>query len=585
MTRMIPDTIHSRVRSGAERRIFKKIKTSPKTEDWICLHSLGLAHHPTKRRAEIDFLLLTPDGVFVLEVKGGRIKRERGVWYYTNKYNETAVNHEGPFVQASSAMFSLERSIKSIFAGTKLANVLFGYGVIIPDVLFESLGIEDSPELIYDKDNRNEPFPNYIQRLAKYTRETNKQTRYGLNKDRINKLADYLRGDFDLVPTLNTVLQDTNSALTSLTEEQYSTLDSLQNRPRMIVEGVAGSGKTMLAIELTRRDVRSGKRVLFLCYNRNLAAHINSVLESEQIGGSVVVKTLHSNFHHLITHSSLADEFNEERNTVTEQTLFDTIYPEYALHASLETSVPPFDKIIVDEAQDILSEPNVLVLDNQIRNGIENGEWVFFLDSNNQASVYGNIDEATLENLRQYGIQTLLNMNCRNTRPVANQTNIISNPRLRAIARVDGPPVDLIYFSDRKEKTNKLIKTLEQLKSKGVNPATITVLFARDPTPEEKAILERYDVKELEISSAALMGTTMLEYSTWSCVSGFKGLENDSIIFLGIDSLDDDWSRAINYVAMSRARIFLYVFIHENCRTAYEKRSEIEYRSELEKVD
>ncbi|HIO56647.1 MAG TPA: DUF2075 domain-containing protein, partial [Candidatus Marinimicrobia bacterium] len=422
MTRMIPDTVHSNVRSGAERKLFKRIKTSPKTEDWICLHSLGLAHHPTKRRAEIDFLLLTPDGVFVLEVKGGRIKRERGVWHYTNKYNETTINHEGPFVQASSAMFSLERSIKSIFAGTKLANVLFGYGVIIPDVLFESLGIEDSPELIHDKDNRNEPFPNYIQRLARYTRETNKKTRYGLNKDRMNELADYLRGDFDLVPTLNTVLQDTNSALTSLTEEQYNTLDSLQNRPRMIVEGVAGSGKTMLAIELARREARSGKKVLFLCYNRNLRAHIDSVFESEQISGGVVVKTLHSNFHDLIAHSSLVDEFNEERNTVTEQTLFDTIYPEYALHASLETSDLPFDKIILDEAQDILSEPNVLVLDSQMRNGIENGEWVFFLDSNNQASVYGKIDEATLENLRKYGVQTILNTNCRNTRPVANQT-------------------------------------------------------------------------------------------------------------------------------------------------------------------
>ena len=60
MARMIPSTIHSSVRSGAERRLFKAIRDSPGTESWVVLHSLALAKHESKRRGEIDFLFLTP---------------------------------------------------------------------------------------------------------------------------------------------------------------------------------------------------------------------------------------------------------------------------------------------------------------------------------------------------------------------------------------------------------------------------------------------------------------------------------------------------------------------------------------------
>ena len=52
MTRMLPPTIHSSVQSHAERRMYEVIRDAPNTDHWVCLHSLGLAHHETKRRAE-----------------------------------------------------------------------------------------------------------------------------------------------------------------------------------------------------------------------------------------------------------------------------------------------------------------------------------------------------------------------------------------------------------------------------------------------------------------------------------------------------------------------------------------------------
>ena len=64
MTRMLPPTIHSSVKSRAEKRIYEVIRDAPGTEHWVCLHSLGVAHHERKRRAEIDLRdsARTPDG-------------------------------------------------------------------------------------------------------------------------------------------------------------------------------------------------------------------------------------------------------------------------------------------------------------------------------------------------------------------------------------------------------------------------------------------------------------------------------------------------------------------------------------------
>ena len=62
--------------SSAERRIFDQLRASLSSADqsgWFALHSLNLPQHEYKRFGEIDFAVCGPDGLFVLEVKGGGI--------------------------------------------------------------------------------------------------------------------------------------------------------------------------------------------------------------------------------------------------------------------------------------------------------------------------------------------------------------------------------------------------------------------------------------------------------------------------------------------------------------------------------
>ena len=67
MARMIPATIHPNVHCAVERLIFDIIRDTTGTYNWVCLHSLGLARHETKRRGEIDFIFLTRKGILSLK--------------------------------------------------------------------------------------------------------------------------------------------------------------------------------------------------------------------------------------------------------------------------------------------------------------------------------------------------------------------------------------------------------------------------------------------------------------------------------------------------------------------------------------
>ena len=156
--------------------MFNVIKNAKTTEKWICLHSLGLARHDSKRVAEIDFLLITSHGVFVLEVKGGRIRREEGVWIYTDRFGREHRKSEGPFEQAASAMFALERELRQVFEGTRVAQALVGYGVVVPDVAFTVLGPDSDRQQIYDVTDRRKSFRDYVVRLAEFWRGRQSKT-------------------------------------------------------------------------------------------------------------------------------------------------------------------------------------------------------------------------------------------------------------------------------------------------------------------------------------------------------------------------------------------------------------------------
>jgi hypothetical protein len=573
---MLPATIHDDVRSGGERRIFKILRDAPGTDRWFCLHSLGLACHAYKRRAEIDFLLITGNGVFVLEVKAGRVSRRQGEWIFTDRYGREGRRTESPFDQASSAMFALEKEIRRQFApSSRLGKLLFGYGVLFPDIEFDSCGIEGDRTSVYDVRDRARPFGAYIDRLTRFTQSTQKFPRLAPTVSDAEELVTFLRGDFDVIPPLRIQADDTSQEMLRLTTEQYGVLDALAGRPRCMIQGSACTGKTVLAIEAARREAREGRHVLFLCFNRLLATYLASILGRDPSGPSVQACGVYQFFDRLIRSSTLEGEFGDRQSVMQPDELYERAYPEYAALAALEAHAASFDCLVVDEAQDMMTHVVLDVLDSVLQGGLEAGRWRFFLDANNQAAVYGKFDHAALDRLRRFGDVGVLSVNCRNTKPIGNETAMLTRPDAFANARVDGQAVQYAWYMDRKLQVDQLLHLLRDLASRHATPGSVTVLSPRNAADCCAHDLEKSGSVQIEaVTEANVLDVASGRYPhpTYCSVSSFKGLENDFIVLTDIEDLDAVWWRSVVYVGMSRARVGLYVMLHESLRAVYESR-------------
>ncbi|MFN0019486.1 MAG: NERD domain-containing protein [Pirellulaceae bacterium] len=584
MARMIPPKIHPEVKSSAERRFFDWIRDEAGTEDWICLHSLGLSEHEAKRRAEIDFLLLTRFGIFVLEVKGGRVTRKNGEWHFTDRYGKTTTKSEGPFDQASGAMFGLERRLKQHFeaSGQRQKNLLYGFGVVMPDTPFSDLiGTEAERRQLYDRDSiRTErlSIKAYINRLAEYWRERsslgNNPGRYAPTEKDIEDIFKFLRGDFDRVPSIGAIADASCHQMHALEAAQYQVLDAMEKYPvpRIMVQGGAGTGKTLLAVEIAKREaLRTGGDILFLCFNRVLAGVLRHNVKAPE-RGSITVDSIHSVLADLMKDTSCEQEFQQRKEGLKPLQIFNELMPELGYRAMMEKECKRYATLIVDEAQDMLSQPMLDVMNEMLEKGLKDGRWWVFLDRNNQASVFGVYDDDAMFRLMTSGVVVMLTTNCRNTIPIATETEIVTLPQFPPSATIDGLPVQTRWYRKSDDQRQLLRTTMNMLINEDVDPRRITVLSCRK--------VEDCCAHQLGDSSLALItedngwkvGSTLLNQITYCTVSSFKGLENDFVILTDVDEVTPEWWKGVVYVGMSRARIGLYLLINDKLRPLCDER-------------
>ena len=185
-------------------------------------------------------------------------------------------------------------------------------------------------------------------------------SRRRLSREDVKRYLNLLRQDFELVPSLQHLSRTVEAELVALTERQYRTLDTYSRNRRMIFEGGAGSGKTMLAAEICRRARGAGDHVLLTCRSGILAGFIKAQTGLEEV---VTVP-----FHQI---SSMPAE--------------------------------SVDLIVVDEAQDVINSVDLRHLDRVLIGGLANGRWVLLLDSNNQRGLVGRYDDDAMAELAPTG--------------------------------------------------------------------------------------------------------------------------------------------------------------------------------------
>jgi Nuclease-related domain/Uncharacterized conserved protein (DUF2075) len=570
MTKMLPNSVPNDA-PAAEVVMFEIIRDATDLENCFCLHSLGIARHRRKDYAEADLIVVGPFGVFCLEIKGGHVVRNDGIWTIGWPGGKTYESREGPFVQSEGVRWALLEHLKR-HVGPNIRNeVVLGWGVAFPDIIFTETSPEWDQDVIYDQRDKAEPFSAYLARLEKYFRrrlsDTGRPQPPKLSSSKTAQIVDSLRGDFEVVPSLKGLLAESRRDLIRLSREQFAVLDFALNdrNPRIICEGAAGTGKTLIAVEAARRLSANGRKTLFLCFNDNLQRFLAA--DAFDAGDRTRVSSLYRFLGDLIRKAGFSARLATARANLPESELFEKAYPEIfesAAGALLEEGeLPQFDVIVVDEAQDVLNAPVLNCLDLVLDGGFAGGRWLIFMDSGLQAELYGRLDKALLERIRSfYPVTFELRENFRNPRGIVAEMCAITGVPEPICRREFISKVEYVTYGNEQDQGRKLRALLVELLRQGVPPSAITILSGRK---REDACVSRYppDIGKVIAYLDPDGGPIRPDAISAASVPAFKGLENEVLILTDLPSLQSatPWVRSIFYVGMTRARSKLFALV------------------------
>jgi len=575
---MIPPQIAAKAPAG-ERLLFRKLQDDPATHDWVVFHSFDIRRHVSRAQGEADLVVMVPGlGVLCIEVKGCGVQRKDGLWIY--EYDPPETSTVGPFKQASGAAHSVRNYVASRDA--TLAGVVFTSAAFFTQIDFAERSLEWEPWQVVNKtDLLRNPVSALVTRIleAEHSRLRNMATtrawysaRSRPDRSQVAAMISMLRRDFEYTAVGSDGVEIIERSIRRFTEEQFDALDMLEENPRVLFKGPAGTGKTLLAIEAARRTVRAGGRVMLLCHNTLLGGWLRQQTESIAAEAQAAGKPMSVG-----TVSSLMLRIaGTEVPDGAGKAFWSSELPARALEVLLsgDTRVEPCDLLILDEAQDLMAEEILDILELVTAGGLAGGRWVMFGDFERQA-IYANADaQPGLERIKARSAQGFaqypLRINCRNTKNIAAAVTLTSGLApgySRVLQSEDGSDVMPAFYRSADHQLELTKDGLLRLLRKH-GPGSIVVLSMRADRFASASRLGAIfnGVPILSFERAGAQEQPAIRYGS---VHAFKGMESPAVVLTDIEEIDGDQARALLYVGMTRARLDLIVLMNERLRDSY----------------
>ena len=345
---------------------------------WHFWHDLRLPI-PVKNQNEIqiDFLLVSEKGVIIVEVKGGKVGVEQGLYYYEVSRERTYMERT-PFDQASDYMYALINnrviSTSQLFIDTVCA---------FPHTRMEHTSTNPSTDLGYklwskvQHDDDSKSFADFCIGILESDKNRNRWRRPDLQAKEVEVAIQSLL--FNFADRSRNVYSEKGmeAILQRLNIDNLSTFNSLQKNERLFIEGGPGTGKTTIARAYIEKY--HTLRGLYLCWNRLLEAKIKNDLWQAGLPNCNVAQfasfvfSLQSQV--LSSKLSLDDIASGAANDKLEA-LFSSVRE--------QEEFVPYDYIIIDEAQDVLDKgaiPLIDALTSVTKDGVSTGRYLVFFDT------------------------------------------------------------------------------------------------------------------------------------------------------------------------------------------------------------
>ena len=565
---LIPENI-DKFESEGERLLYLKFKNDKSASNFYVLHSVFTNYHCRNITGELDFLVLAPGhGIFAIEVKHGDVSREGGTWLYENRYGEVTAKKTSPFSQVSGTMNSIRAFLLNKLADKKendrFSKILFGTGVAFTSMnKFVDFGQEAHSWQILTRQSMKLPVYNYICALSKGLHNQHKRKYwYDVNlsiptDEDCRKIIQILRGDFDINYSEINKIIDSDYLIEEHTKEQFHLLDFLNYNKRCLIQGPAGTGKTIMAIEVARRNILAGEKVALLCFNRQLGLKLKKSLEC--LLENKMERCYAGIFHmFLLDNTKLTVPESEDDKTYFYK---ETLPFEFLLEKEYIPEEEKYDLLILDEAQDLVSPSYIEVFNTILKGGLKNGSWVFFGDFSNQA-IYLNNPFETINLLNELSTFTKyppLKINCRNTKKIANHNTLLTG--------ADKPD-----FTGKSIEGNSIVEVFPGKNKQIECIEGVLKGLLKESIPMEKVILlSPRRIENTFLKDSPFVSELLSKALTYSTIHSFKGLESTVIVIFGFEEITSEDSQRLLYIGISRARQRLYLILSKELKKDYQK--------------
>ena len=292
MAKLFPALTPSEIANPGERTVARAlIEHLPnRVEVFHGFNWLTRSRAGTIQEGECDFVLLDANhGLLFVEVKGGSLVFDGRQWVRMVRGEERLLNKD-PFAQAQRGMYDIVGLVKNQFgrAGDNLPFT-YGFAVAFPDCRVDGqLPPSILRELILDAASLRQVDAS----IRRIFRSFNRAGHRALTGRSVESVRAALFPKYRLIPVMWRKIEDQEERLQRLTDALQGILDILANQTRAAIQGVAGSGKTILALAKAQAIARAGTRTLFLCYNRPLKDWLRNAVSASP-GDNLVIENYH----------------------------------------------------------------------------------------------------------------------------------------------------------------------------------------------------------------------------------------------------------------------------------------------------
>lgn len=526
MAIMIPEKPRNFDPASQEGLIFDALASL--SEDYYVFHSFRITdtREGIFHESETDFVILNrTKGVICLEAKAGQVRYENGCWLYGSGI---PMHNGGPFNQASANKYKLMRYISNSNMSFVLEKCKFFHAVWFPSVSNDrlrsmTLPSEGDKTLVLTKEALSDP-EEFIDRV--YALELPSRVQTNLSEFECKRLVrEIFCPQFNVFPSASFEADLKKIVFHRLLDEQAGILDFLDEQLTAAVNGAAGTGKTMIAVEKARRHAAFGEKVLFLCFNTQLKDYLENNYAREFVSYYTI-----AGFACKICNTARPD-YKELKSKLED----------YYISGSF-----PYKHVIIDEGQDFgseaIEETDIIQLIHDI-----------IVDTDQGGTFYVFYDRLQLIQAREMprfisdlDCRLTLYRNCRNTENIAvTSLRPITERKPRVFdGAVKGAPAKLHFCDSVQSEHERIDVIIDELAADGYRD--IVILTCKT---EATSVL----------SNSVKGGRYRNKYLFTTCRK-FKGLEADVVVLVDVDKTTFEQDNVLLfYVGTSRARIKLEI--------------------------